>query len=141
MPIYFSPSLCGFFDGDSTIRPADAAEIQTELYNALLDAQAAGAVIGVNAKGAPVARAKPAPTAAEVASQARDYRDLLLKDALSVLDRHAYQKNYGLPTTLTDGEVRQWAIYAQGLRDVPQQSGFPTKIDWPTPPSPAAERG
>lgn len=28
----------------------------------------------------------------------------------------------------------QWAIYRQALRNVPQQSGFPQTIMWPTPP-------
>ena len=29
----------------------------------------------------------------------------------------------------------KWATYRQLLRDVPQQSGFPTNITWPTPPN------
>jgi hypothetical protein len=28
-----------------------------------------------------------------------------------------------------------WAVYRQALRDVPQQSGFPTNITWPTKPA------
>ena len=28
-----------------------------------------------------------------------------------------------------------WAAYRQALRDVPQQTGFPDAIDWPTPPA------
>jgi len=28
----------------------------------------------------------------------------------------------------------EWASYRQALRDVPQQSGFPTNIDWPVAP-------
>lgn len=28
-----------------------------------------------------------------------------------------------------------WAVYRQALRDVPQQAGFPTVIDWPVAPS------
>lgn len=27
-----------------------------------------------------------------------------------------------------------WAVYRQSLRDIPQQSGFPTTVDWPTVP-------
>ena len=26
-----------------------------------------------------------------------------------------------------------WAAYRQALRDIPEQSGFPDNIDWPTP--------
>ncbi|OHX21256.1 phage tail assembly chaperone [Chromobacterium sphagni] len=134
MAIYFSPSLCGFFDGDSTIRPVDAAEIPTELYNALLDAQAAGAVIGVDDKGRPIARARPPASVEEVAEQSRQQRDLLLRDVLAILDRHTNQKSYGTPTTLTEEQAAQWAVYAQALRDVPQQPGFPLKTIWPVKP-------
>lgn len=28
----------------------------------------------------------------------------------------------------------EWQPYRQALRDVPQQSGFPDSVDWPTPP-------
>ncbi|WP_114152816.1 phage tail assembly chaperone [Chromobacterium haemolyticum] len=75
------------------------------------------------------------PTAEELAANARRRRDAELQKALYVLDRHDQQKRYGLDTTLTDAEARQWAIYAQALRDVPQQAGFPTQIDWPDPPA------
>ena len=27
-----------------------------------------------------------------------------------------------------------WATYRQGLRDVPEQAGFPEDINWPTTP-------
>lgn len=59
MIVYFSPSRCGFYDQDSSIRPEDAVEVTLDAYHALLDAQAAGAVIGVDDKGQPVARPKP----------------------------------------------------------------------------------
>jgi hypothetical protein len=35
---------------------------------------------------------------------------------------------------LTSTEKQAWATYRQALRDVPQQSGFPDSIDWPTAP-------
>jgi len=28
-----------------------------------------------------------------------------------------------------------WLTYRQALRDVPQQSGFPDSVEWPTPPN------
>lgn len=28
-----------------------------------------------------------------------------------------------------------WAVYRQALRDVPQQAGFPSAVDWPVAPS------
>ncbi len=40
-------------------------------------------------------------------------------------------------TQLNDAPVDRaaWAVYRQALRDVPQQAGFPTVIDWPVAPS------
>jgi len=40
-------------------------------------------------------------------------------------------------TQVPDAPVDQqaWAEYRQALRDVPQQSGFPTDINWPTKPN------
>ena len=53
---------------------------------------------------------------------ARNQRDRLLKDSDW--------------TQVSDAPVDQqaWAEYRQALRDVPQQSGFPTDINWPTKP-------
>lgn len=45
-----------------------------------------------------------------------------------------YQSDW---TQLPDAPVdkQAWAEYRQHLRDISEQSGFPTKIDWGTPPS------
>jgi len=39
-------------------------------------------------------------------------------------------------TQVSDAPVdhQAWADYRQALRDVPQQAGFPTEINWPTKP-------
>lgn len=39
-------------------------------------------------------------------------------------------------TQLPDSPVDKiiWATYRQSLRDIPQQSTFPTQVDWPTKP-------
>jgi hypothetical protein len=36
---------------------------------------------------------------------------------------------------LGDDLYNQWQVYRQELRDVPEQSGFPLNIVWPTPPT------
>jgi hypothetical protein len=40
-------------------------------------------------------------------------------------------------TQVVDSPVNTtaWATYRQALRDVPNQSGFPSNITWPTPPT------
>lgn len=35
---------------------------------------------------------------------------------------------------LTAAQKAAWAAYRQALRDVPEQTGFPDTIDWPTQP-------
>ena len=56
------------------------------------------------------------------ADEARTHRDALLS-----------QSDW---TQVPDAPVDQsaWAEYRQALRDLPQQAGFPTDIDWPTKP-------
>lgn len=67
----------------------------------------------------------PEPTEEDLAAQARAERNGLL----------AASDWTQLPDVPMDGELRgAWAFYRQALRDVPQQEGFPTTINWPTAP-------
>lgn len=65
-------------------------------------------------------------TLARLARAARGRRDELMRAADWVTLR-AYRSGTAVP--------EEWATYLQALADVPQQPGFPTAIDWPTPPS------
>ena len=40
-------------------------------------------------------------------------------------------------TQIADAPVvsLEWQSYRQALRDIPQQSGFPDDVEWPTPPN------
>lgn len=69
--------------------------------------------------------AVPAPTTEELATQARSQRDALIAatDYLMATDY-----------PLTDEKRQELTVYRQALRDVPEQSGFPTEIVWPTKP-------
>jgi len=60
---------------------------------------------------------KPLPTEAQVRAE-RDAR-LEASDPMALADR------------ITDA----WRTYRQALRDVPDQSGFPTNVIWPVEPS------
>lgn len=66
---------------------------------------------------------------------ARSQRDHLLQCAIAAIDRHEKQINYGITPELNDVEIKAVAQYAQLLRDVPQQSGFPHEIRWPLTPA------
>ena len=61
-------------------------------------------------------------------------RDARLSRAVSVLDRHRNQSDFGLPVTLTQEQVTVWAIYAQVLRDLPENTDDPANPAWPEVP-------
>lgn len=64
----------------------------------------------------------PVPPTAE---EARAQRDALL----TACDWVAIRAN-----ELGEPVPQEWADYRQALRDVPQQSGFPENINWPSAP-------
>lgn len=67
----------------------------------------------------------PPPVPEDAAAKARGLRDALLTacDWTMLTD-----------APLTDAQKSAWKKYRQDLRAVPQQSGFPGKITWPTTP-------
>ena len=69
----------------------------------------------------------------DLASEKRAARDMLITKASALLDRHRNQKEFGIATTLTDAEAAEVALYAQRLRDLPEQEGFP-HVDLPESP-------
>jgi hypothetical protein len=66
--------------------------------------------------------------ATEAAAQVRSQRDQLL------LDVDAFVGNPLRWAALSSNEQTAWATYRTALLDVPQQSGFPDTITWPTAP-------
>jgi hypothetical protein len=61
----------------------------------------------------------------EFAKAARESRDKLLSDCDWVVVK-ALESGQAVPAA--------WATYRQSLRDIPQQIGFPTNIQWPEKP-------
>ena len=62
---------------------------------------------------------------AEFAKSARDSRDKLLAECDWLVVK-ALELSQAVPA--------EWATYRQALRDIPQQAGFPTTINWPVKP-------
>lgn len=69
----------------------------------------------------------PEKIAAMGAVKRRAERDEAMPEALNILSRHRNQKDYGLPTTLTDEQAVAWAFYLQGLRDYPETAEWPER--------------
>lgn len=67
------------------------------------------------------------PTNEELSAQARTRRDELLIQS-------DWTDTVSAQTRLGPVVWQVWMDYRQALRDVPQQAGFPTSIDWPAAP-------
>lgn len=131
-----------YFAGNGQISRAPiegGIEITEPEYQAALAGMLAGQIVTV-ADGAlvvcdppilPEPELPPEPTAAE---KLRWERDARLSVAVALLDRHRNQRDFGLPTTLTDEQAVAWASYAQALRDLPANTADPENPVWPEPP-------
>ena len=51
-----------------------------------------------------------------------------------LLEQSDWTDTLSSKTRLGDDVYSQWQIYRQALRDIPQQSGYPQNVVWPTPP-------
>jgi hypothetical protein len=75
----------------------------------------------------------------DLASAARTMRDGLMADDRWLIERHRDQIDLGASCSMTAEQYQALLNYLQALRDVPQQSGFPDLIEWPSRPDlPAA---
>ena len=61
----------------------------------------------------------------EKANQVKSIRNQYLSDTLARCDRYEKQKAIGLDTTESEDTYRNYLLYLQYLRDVPQQLEFP----------------
>lgn len=121
---------------DCTLPPAsDLVVLSEDAYRVLLDGQSRGKRIVVR-DGAPTLADPPPPTTEQIAARLRAQRDALLTPVTDALQRHVLQIAYAQRTTLTNTEASALATYAQALRDVPQQPGFPHTVVWPDAPAP-----
>jgi hypothetical protein len=52
----------------------------------------------------------------------------------SLLEQSDWTDTLSSKNRLGDNVYSQWQTYRQALRDIPQQSGYPQNVVWPTPP-------
>ena len=67
----------------------------------------------------------PEPTVEEKSNQVKSIRNQYLSDTLARCDRYEKQKAIGLDTTESEDTYRNYLLYLQYLRDVPQSADFP----------------
>ena len=58
----------------------------------------------------------------------------LASDAKTKRNRLLYETDWTQMPDVTLANKAAWATYRQALRDITEQSGYPTNIIWPTPP-------
>ena len=68
---------------------------------------------------------KPIPTKEEKSNQVKSIRNQYLSDTLARCDRYEKQKAIGLDTIESEDTYRNYLLYLQYLRDVPQSENFP----------------
>lgn len=133
MTIYVITGQAGFFS-DERIAPPDGAQpISDELHAFLIDQEAQGLVIQWDVYP-PVAADAPPAGEEVLAADARAKRDSLLRNvydtAVAMLQRAQRMGISGAEAKLAEFDA--WAV---ALQAIPEQSGFPHNIDWPTQPS------
>ena len=67
----------------------------------------------------------PEPTVEEKSNQVKSIRNQYLSDTLARCDRYEKQKAAGIETTDSEETYKNYLIYLQYLRDVPQNKDFP----------------
>ncbi|MDD6910889.1 hypothetical protein, partial [Actinobacillus minor] len=67
----------------------------------------------------------PEPTVEEKSNQVKSIRNQYMSEVLNKTERYEKQKAIGLDTTESEDTYRNYLLYLQYLRDVPQSVNFP----------------
>ena len=133
MTIFFSKSVGNFVDDTIWAKlPEDAVEVSYEDYRAFVEARNDGTkVVLGDESGKPYLADAPPPSPEDLAESIRRIRDKKLLDIQWRIDRYRSQTELGCTTTDDANAYTQLLVYAQALRDVPQQTTFPQSVVWP----------
>ena len=75
-----------------------------------------------------------APTASEIAAaqavEVRMQRDFILNDQVDPIVSNPLRW-----ASFSEAKQTEWTVYRQALLDISGQSGFPSNVTWPEPPS------
>jgi hypothetical protein len=111
------------WDGINEEYPFTASPTDVEAHGRAIFAAAVGGEYGPVAEYLP----PPAPTPEELAAQATAKRNQLLaeSDWTQLPDARA---------AMGAEKAAEWDAYRQALRDITDQSGYPSEINWPVKP-------
>lgn len=133
----YSAETNGFYSAQTNSEgiPADAVEIPDDLYFSVLAGQSNGLAIRPGPDGYPILTEQPPPNAEQVLASALALRDKLL--AMATLRINPLQDAVDLDDA-TDADtalLKKWKQYRVAVNRIPDQDGFPNKIDWPLQPA------
>ncbi|MFM0097536.1 phage tail assembly chaperone [Paraburkholderia nemoris] len=128
-------AIVAFYDTIDSPAPegVTVAEITLEQWLFLLEGQANGKRMALDASLAPVLLDPLPPTRAELADSKRAQRGSALKATDWLVARHQDEKLIGNGTTLTADQFTALLKYRQALRDLGDASGWPS-VDLPAAP-------
>jgi hypothetical protein len=123
--MFYSKSTKGFYlyEVHGENMPEDKVEISDTYHHELLEGQSTGLMITANEAGYPVLVERSEPTLEEYSWYVRHQRNDLLKNS-----------DWTQLPDIPPSTKESWAAYRQLLRDVTEQSGFPTNVQWPEAP-------
>lgn len=123
MTYFFCPETMGLYPGGLTGDAVGktAVELTEAEYREL-----AGLALALSAEGLPILAALVAPSAEQLTSAERAWRDSELASVAWLRDRHRDQLEIGKAATFSEDQYSELLFYIQALRDWPQSDGFPT---------------
>lgn len=129
-------AIVAFYDTIDSPAPegVTVAEITLEQWLFLLDGQANGKRMALDASLAPVLLDPLPPTRTELADSKRALRDIALKATDWLVSRHQDEKLIGNGTSLTVDQFTALLKYRQALRDLADAAGWPN-VDLPAAPA------
>lgn len=134
MSIFYCAETGGFYLPGG--QPADKScqEITSARHLELRALNSAGQIIVSDAEGLPIAVDNPGPTAEQIASNERAWRDEALSTLIALRDRHRDQLEMETATAISASQFKELLVYMQALRDWPQSPAFPNTEERPAAP-------
>ena len=115
--------------------PDDAVKISDELVLSVIGNPAPGKIRDHDENGLPFLVDSPPPSAEQLATVERTWRDAQLLASDGMINRHRDQVEAGGVTTLTAEQYKALQTYRQDLRNWPDSAAFPENAERPAAPS------
>ncbi|POA97157.1 hypothetical protein C2134_18340 [Chromobacterium sinusclupearum] len=132
--MFYSAKLNAFFDDPAYYGqlPADIKEIPDDLYAKVMTGRSPDDDVVPGPDGLPMCQRRVGLDRPSLGEQQKV--DMKMSEANQKIQILADAINLGIASQEEKRDYDLWRKYRVLLSRVPQQPGFPAKIDWPTPP-------